>query len=206
VISVVGSGRATAQPDIVRIRLTATAVRPTLAAALTDSEDAARRLRSALTRFGVPVADATTQSLSVQAEQTWTEQQGSRVTGFRSDHELAVTLRELSSTGRVLGEVLVAGGDDVRLGGVEFAIEDDAELRTAARTLAWWDAHGRASQLATLAGRPLGAVQEITEQSGFSPGPIMPVYRMAAPAAPEVGVQPGSVGVEVTLSVRWAID
>ncbi len=135
-ISVVGVGRATAAPDVVRVRLTATAVRPTLAVALTDSEAAAHRVRSALAGLGVQAADATTQGLSVQAEQTWTEQEGPRVTGFRSEHELAITVRDLTATGRVLGEILAAGGDDVRLGGVEFAIEDDAELRAAARTLA----------------------------------------------------------------------
>ena len=204
-IAVVGSGRATAAPDVVRVRLTATAVRPTLAVALADSEAAAARVRAALAQLGVPAGDATTQGLSVQAEQTWTEQEGSRVTGFRSDHELAITVRDLASIGRVLGEVLAAGGDDVRLGGVEFAIEDDTELQAAARTLAWWDAHGRASQLAGLAGRRLGAVQQITEQGGFSPGPVVPM-RLMASAAKEVGVEPGTVGVEVSLSVQWTLD
>ena len=204
-IAVVGSGRATAAPDVVRVRLTATAVRPTLAVALADSEAAAARVRAALAQLGVPPGDATTQGLSVQAEQTWTEQEGSRVTGFRSEHELAITVRDLASTGRVLGEVLAAGGDDVRLGGVEFAIEDDTELRAAARTLAWWDAHGRASQLAGLAGRRLGAVQQITEQGGYSPGPVVPM-RLMTSAAKEVGVEPGTVGAEVSLSVQWALD
>ena len=110
-------------------------------------------------------------SLAVNAEQTWTEQQGSRITGFRSDHDLAVTLRDLASAGRILGEVLVAGGDDVRLNGVEFVVEDDGPLRVTARQTAWYDALDRATQLATLAGRRLGAVQQITEQSGVLAGP-----------------------------------
>lgn len=201
-----GTGRATAAPDVVRVRLTATALRPTVAAALADSEAAARRLRVALDRLGVAAEDATTLTLSVTAEQVWTEQQGSRITGFRSDHELSVTLRDLALSGRILGEVLVAGGDDVRLGGVEFVVEDDAPLRVAARERAWHDALARATQLAALAGRRLGAVQELTEQSGFMPGPIVPMARMALASAPEVGVNPGAVGVEVSLSVQWAID
>jgi uncharacterized protein len=205
VISMVGVGRAIAAPDVVRIRLTATAVRPTLAAALADSEAAAQRVRSALAGLGVPPADATTQGLSVQAEQTWTEQEGSRVTGFRSEHELAITVRDLAATGRVLGEILAAGGDDLRLGGVEFAIEDDAELRESARTMAWWDAHAKASQLAALAGRRLGVVEQISEQTGYSPGPVVPM-RMMASSAKEVGVEPGTVGVEVSVSVQWALD
>jgi uncharacterized protein YggE len=205
-INVSGVGRATAQPDVVRVRLTATALRPTLVQALADSEDVARRLREALSTMGVPPQDATTLSLAVHAEQVWTDQEGSRITGFRSDHELSVTLRELPSAGRVLGEALLAGGDDVRLHGVVFAVEDDGALRTAAREAAWHDALARAGQLASLAGRPLGQVITISEGTPPGVGPVPRAVAMAAMgSAQEIDVQPGSVNVEVGLSVQWAI-
>jgi uncharacterized protein YggE len=204
-IDVVGSGRAVAPPDVVRVRLAASALRPTVAAAITDSEAAATRVRAALAGLGVAAADATTVGLSVVAEQVWTEQQGSRITGFRSEHELLLTLRDLGGAGRVLGETLVAGGDDVRLHGVDFVVEDEAPLRSAAREAAWADALARAGQLAGLAGRPLGPVRQIVENSGGGGGPIVPMARMAAMAAPEIGIQPGTVGVDVTLTVQWAI-
>jgi uncharacterized protein len=179
-------------------------MRPTLAAALAASEEAARRVRAALTGLGVSPADAATVGLAVNAEQVWTEQHGSRVTGYRSDHELLVTLREMAAVGRVLGEALVAGGDDLRLSGVEFVVEDDAELRRLARADAWADALARAGQLAQLAGRALGPVLRISEEAGFTGMPKMRSQAFAASAV-DVAVEPGSVNVDVTVSVQWAL-
>jgi uncharacterized protein YggE len=203
-ITVSGAGAATAPPDVVRIRLGVTASRPNAATAVSDAEAAVRRVREALAVLGVPNQDATTESLSVQAEQVWTEQQGPRITGFRADHELLVLLRELSGVGRVLGEVLVAGGDDVRLHGVEFGLADDTPLRALARDAAWADAVGRAEQLAGLAGRELGAVLSITEGAVPVPGPRTR-DRMVSAAKAEVDVRPGAVAVEVTLTVQWQL-
>jgi uncharacterized protein YggE len=204
-IRVFGTGASAGSPDVVRMHLVATASRPRLAEALTASEDAARRIRDVLTRFGVTGEDAATSGLSINAEQVWDEQHGPRITGFRSDHTLAITVRDVHAVGAVLGEALVAGGDDVRLNGVEFAVEDDVALRTQARERAWQDALAKAEQLAGLAGRHLGVVLDITE-SGQMAGPPVPIPRlMAAAAAPDVAAEPGRVAVEVTLQVRWAL-
>jgi hypothetical protein len=203
VIAVPGTGRAEGPPDVVRVRLTATAVRPTLAEALADSEDAARRVRAVLAAAGVAAQDAATRGLSVHAEQVWNDGTA-RITGFRSEHELAVTLRDLTSAGRLLGETVVAGGDDVRLHGVDFVVEDDVPLRDRARAAAWADALRRAEQLAHLAGRRLGPVRRVVEETGGQGGPVPMGLRQAASAG-EVDVQPGAVAVEVTLSVAWEI-
>jgi uncharacterized protein YggE len=205
-ISVSGTGSAGAPPDAMRVRLAASAFRPTLAAALADSERSAARIRAVFAAAGVTGADAATRGLSVQAEQVWTEGRGPQVTGYRSDHQLLVTLRAMGDAGRLLGEALVAGGDDARLDGVEFVVEDDAPLRVRARDAAWADARARAEQLAALAGRTLGAVVSVVEGTGSAPpGPFPAAVRMAA-AAPEMAVQPGGVDVQVSLSVLWGLD
>jgi uncharacterized protein YggE len=113
----------------------------------------------------------------------------------------------VAAVGGVLGQVLVAGGDDVRLGGVEFAVEDEAELRVRARAAAWADALARAEQLAGLAGVGLGPVTEIEERvAGYGPPRPMAAIRAAmAPAVAEVAVEPGRVGVTVSLDIRWSL-
>ncbi len=207
IVSVQGTGTATAPPDAMRIRLAASAFRPALAAALADSESAAARVRAAFAAGGVAGDDAATCGLSVHAEQVWTEGQGSRVTGYRSDHELLVTVRDMATAGRLLGEALVAGGDDVRLHGVEFVVEDDALLRVEARAAAWRDAAGKAEQISSLAGRPLGRVVSVVEGGGHVAPPPVPVApRMMALAAAEVAVEPGGVDVRVGLAVQWELE
>jgi len=87
--------------------------------------------------------------------------------------------------------------------GVEFAVENDTELRARARDAAWADAHARASQLADLAGRPLGPVLDVVEEEHV-PHPVARFAAVAA-AASELSVEAGTVGVQVGLSVRWAL-
>ncbi len=161
-------------------------------------------IRGVLGAAGVGGQDAATAGLAIHPEQTWSEQHGPRVTGYRSEHRLALNLRDLGAAGPLLGEVVAAGGDDVRLDHVGFEVADDAELRTRARQAAWADAERTARQLAELAGHTLGPVEAIREQTGQQAA-SMPMTALRHEAAAAVAVQPGSVAVEVGLVVRWSL-
>lgn len=206
-ISVSGHGRARGTPDVCRVQLTATALRPTVALALTDSEATAARIRQVLAAGGVAPQDAATGTVAIRPEEDYSGSRGPRLLGYRAEHTLDVVLRDLAAAGRLLGDAVAAGGDGVRLQGVDFALEDDAELRAAARTAAWEDARRAAEQLAGLAGRPLGAVRRVDQ--GVGPGLPVPPPRgkiaFAASASPEVGLESGGVVVDVTLAVVWEL-
>jgi uncharacterized protein YggE len=206
-VSVVGHGRAEGTPDVCRVRLGVTALRPGVAAALGDSEQAARQVRESLASNGVAPRDAATGSVTIQAEEDYSGQRGPRLLGYRAEHTLTVVLRDLAAAGRVLGDAVGAGGDAVRLQGVDFAVEDDSALRAAAREAAWLDAQRAAAQLAELAGRALGAVRSIDAGGGGGMPRPMPRGRgmMTMAAAPEVGLEPGGVAVEVALAVVWEL-
>jgi hypothetical protein len=184
--------------------MTATALRPSLTEALAASEDAARRVRAALATTGVAAQDAATRGLAANAEYEY-DGNRQRMTGYRAEHRLALTLRGVATAGRVLGDALAAGGDDVRLEDVSFGVEDDAALRDLARAGAWADAVARASQLAGLAGRELGPVEQVVE--GGSAGPREPRMRaqMAMAESADLGIEAGVVGVQVSVSVVWAL-
>jgi uncharacterized protein YggE len=205
-ISVVGQGRASGPPDVCRVDLVATALRSSVAAALADSEQAARRVREALTAGGVAPPDAATSTVVVHAEEDYSGQRGPRLLGYRAEHALSVVLRDLSAAGRVLGEAVAAGGEGVRMNGVSFAVEDDAELRSRAREVAWADALRAGEQLARLAGGALGAVRSVDEAGGRGGGGGGP-WPLAARAAgvAEVGLEPGGVDVRTTLAVVWEL-
>jgi uncharacterized protein len=204
-ISVVGHGRAHGTPDVWRVHLAATALRPSVALALGDSEATARRIRDALATGGVAPADAATGTVTIRPEEDYSGPRGPRLLGYRAEHGLEIVLRDLDAAGRLLGDAVAAGGDAVRLQGVEFTLEDDTPLRSAARTAAWEDARRAAEQLAGLAGRPLGAVRRVDE--GRAADLAIPPRRLefAAAAAPEVGLESGDVSVEVSLGVVWEL-
>jgi uncharacterized protein len=203
-ISVLGQGRAAGVPDVCRVSLVATALRPTVGAALGDSEQAARRVRAALAAAGVAPDDAATSSVALHAEEDYSGQRGPRLLGYRAEHGLEVVLRDLGSAGRVLGDAVAAGGEAVRLHGVSFAVEDDADLRARAREAAWADALRAGEQLARLAGGALGVVRSIDETVTRDGGPPRPMAVRAAGIA-EIGLQPGAVDVRATLAVVWEL-
>ena len=204
-LQVCGRAAAAGTPDVVRIRVGVSALRPTVAEALAVADAAARQVRAALAARGVAGKDAATASLTVGAEQVWDPNGVPRPTGYRADQELAVTTRDVAGLGTLLGEVLAAAGDEVRLNGLQFEVEDDTTLRVLARQGAWADALARATQLAGLAGRSLGPVLDLVEEAGYGGGPG-PVLRAAAAKEADLSVDPGSVAVEVSLTVRWALD
>jgi uncharacterized protein YggE len=203
-ISVLGQGRAAGAADVCRVALAATALRPTVAAALADSEQATRRVRDALTAAGVARQDSATSSVSVHAEEDYSGQRGPRLLGYRAEHGLDVVLRDLTAAGRVLGDAVAAGGEAVRLRGVSFAVEDDAGLRAQAREAAWADALRAGEQLARLAGGELGAVRSINEAPARDGGGPLPLAAPAATVA-EIGLEPGGVDVRTTLAVVWEL-
>lgn len=204
-ISVVGQGRAEGTPDVCRVSLLSTAVRASVAAALADSEQAIRRVRETLAAEGVEPRDAATTTVSIRAEEDYSGQRGPRLVGYRAEHALAVVLRDLPAAGRILGDVVAAGGEAVRLQGVTFAVEDDAALRVRAREAAWADAVAAGEQLAGLAQGTLGRVRGIDETGGHGDGPH-PMAARAMAAGPEIGLEPGAVGVEAALAVVWELD
>jgi hypothetical protein len=178
-----------------------------VALALADGEATARRIREALAAGGVAPADAATGIVTVHPEEDFSGSRGPRLLGYRAEHGIEIVLRDLDAAGRLLGDAVAAGGDGVRLQGVEFVLEDDAQLRGAARAAAWEDARRAADQLAGLAGRPLGPVRRVDEGGGGRHLPIRPrAMALAAASGPEVGLQPGGIGVEVSLAVVWELD
>jgi len=203
-LSVVGTGQARALPRIARLDLVVVARDRGLADALAAGEDAVRRVRAALADAGADPADTTTDGLAVQAEQSWADGTGPHVVGFRADHGLKVLVRDLRTLGPVLAGALAAGGDLMRLNGVDFAVEDTEPLRRQAREAAWADASARARHLAGLAGRELGPVRSIVERPAGGPAPEPVATRtLAAGGGPDV--RPAAVRCCVELAVTWEL-
>ncbi len=199
-----GQGRAAGAADVCRVALAATALRPTVAAALADSEQATRRVRDALSAAGVSGQNAATSTVTVQAEEDYMVQDGPKLVGYRAEHGLEVVLRDLASAGRVIGDAVAAGGEAVRMRGVSFAVDDDAELRAQARAAAWADALRAGEQLAGLAGGALGTVRSVTEtHAGDGRGPVPMAARAAGLA--EIGLEPGDIDVGIALAVVWEL-
>jgi uncharacterized protein len=105
----------------------------------------------------------------------------------------------------VLAAVADAGGDATRIGGISFALDDDAAVRAQAREAAFADARQRAEQYADLVGRELGDVLWVRENVTTPAPPVPYAAEAAADAGGALRLEPGSTEVTVTAEVRWSL-
>ncbi len=206
-ISVNGTGSAGAPPDVAVLTLGVETEADTAAAALAENNRRTRALLDALRGQGVEDKRLQTQSIQLHARYEQDRpRDGSlgkrRLVGYQATNVVSARLTEIDTVGQALDAAVKAGGN--RIDSIRFEISDPTEVLATAREAAWEDAHGKARQLAELAGATLGAVLAI-ESYEHTPGPVREMA-MARSLADAVPVQGGTQVMTVNVQVRWALQ
>ena len=202
VVTVAGTGDVRGAPDTLRANIGVEAEGPDVSSAISAVNTAAARVSEALQEEGVEEKDIQTQEMSISARRTSPEPgQTSAIGGYQARNTVRVIVRDLPKASAVLDAAIKAGGDQTRLNGVSFAIEDDSKLVSDARERAFADAKGKAEQYAALAGDQLGGVVSIEENVT---GQQTPFSREQLDAAPAV-IEPGEQTIRVNVSVKWRL-
>ncbi|HEX9999989.1 MAG TPA: SIMPL domain-containing protein [Actinoplanes sp.] len=199
-VLVTGTGAVFGEPDTLTANFAVETTAATVGEALESANKAAARMRDALVRAGVARTDLQTSDVGINAKQNADE----KITGYAVRQGLTAKVRNLPRAGALMSAAIAAGGDAARLNGVSFAIEDDAELLNEARRKAFADARGKATLYARQAGRPLGRVVKLSEETPSYGGPVAH-YSMAA-ADSAVPIEPGRQRLTVTVTVEWALQ
>jgi uncharacterized protein YggE len=206
-ITVTGVGTISVVPDAVRFNATVSAVAPTNAAALSSASKSAAAVRAALKDKGIAVKDIRSANISVYPEYTWTQETGTKITGYRASQSFDVLVRKAADAGTIIEAVVNAGGDNVQLGGVIPTTLNPAAATEEARAAAVSSAKSKASSYAKLLGTSIGKVLSLEEQSSpvySSPFPMAKAGMAADSAAVEIDL--GEQDVTVSITVRWALN
>jgi uncharacterized protein YggE len=204
-ITLTGVGTISVVPDAVRFNATVSVLGSTNAAALSSASKSAAGVRAALKDKGIAVKDIRSANISVYPEYTWTQEAGTKITGYRASQTFDVLIRKASDAGSIIEAVVNAGGDNVQLGGVMPTTLNPAVATEEARAAAVANAKSKATSYAKLLGTSLGKVISLEEQSS-------PVYSSPFPmakagvAADAVEIDLGEQDVTVTITVRWALN
>ena len=129
-----------------------------------------------------------------------------RITDYTVSNGISITVRELDDFSEIIDEAVEAGGNDVRLSGISFDVEDRARAIEAAREAAVEDARDRAEQLAATASVSLGSALSITEISSPALPPIFGFDEARGAAGTSTPIEPGITTVSVQVQVRWSIE
>ncbi|MGI5217416.1 SIMPL domain-containing protein [Nocardia sp. CA-290969] len=215
-VTVFGQGTVRAIPDRIVLGIGVECRASTVGLAYDQAGQRVAAITAALRGDGVSETDITTGVLSVRSDLTW--QDGlSRITGYIATSGLRVVLThpgpgEATATpgpGEIIAHAVAAGGDDARLGGLQYTFADRTRRLTRARDDAWDDALDKARQYARRAARELGPVLEITEDT-TSPAPRAQqepgAVRMVASSSPAaIPVEPGEQEISAVLRVTWQL-
>jgi len=199
-ITVTGSGRAAAVPDVFVLAVGAEASSDRGAEATGRAGVALQRIRAAALAHGVGADRLATRNLVLRQGYDREGQPRGLVC------ELGLTIRsdDVARAAELVAACVEAGGDEARLQSASFEHSDPSGLLVSAREAAFADARARASQLATLADRDLGPVQRIIEGEPA----WVPLRRdkmtAAMAAMPPMDAGTSDVSVAVTVSWLWA--
>jgi uncharacterized protein YggE len=205
-ITVTGVGTVSVVPDAVRFNATVSALASTNAAALSSASKSAAAVRAALKEKGIAVKDIRSANISVYPEYNWTQEAGTKITGYRASQSFDVLVRKASTAGTIIEAVVSAGGDNVQLGGVIPTTLNPSLATEEARAAAVANAKSKASSYAKLLGTSIGKVLSLEEQSSPIYSSPFPMAKAGAADAAAVEIDLGEQDVTVTITVRWALN
>jgi hypothetical protein len=206
-INVSGTGRAFGAPDVAILQLGVEVQQATIEAAREQAARAQQAIIDSAKTNGVPENDIRTEQFSIRPNYEFPEPTRSRqISGYSVTNVIAVKVRDITKTGKVLDDATRAGGNSVIVRNIAFTIDDPTELEKIARELAVQEARQRAEELAGHSGATLGSVVSVSEQTGAQGFPQSAVIR--APATGDFSptpIQAGELEVVVSVNVTYAI-
>jgi uncharacterized protein YggE len=200
-IRVNGHGKVEGTPDVMTITMGVETKDPTAQGALNRNNERAKAMIDSLKAQGIAAKDIQTLDISVDA----TYDLGNKVTGYNARNTITAKLRDIGKAGQVIDTAAETAGDDIRLQGVQFSIDDTSAMIAKARAEAVKDAQAQAKQLADAGGIKVGSIHTI-DNTGTSYQPLAySGYREAASAADALAIEPGSQELSVDVTVVFDI-
>lgn len=204
-ITVIGTGKVTARPDMAELQVGVITQADAAAKALKENSQAMTKLLHTLAERGIAEKDIQTANLSVvpQYRKAKPGEPAPEITGYQVTNEVRIKVRKLDSLGTLLDEVVNQGAN--RMYGIRFSTADPAPHQDAARRQAMTDAYHKAALYAREAGLKCGRVLLIQEQTPHLPRPEFVGLARGAAAA-SVPVAPGVQEFTASITVTYAID
>ena len=201
-INVSGHGEVEGTPDVMTVTLGVQTIDPSAQAALQRNNDRANQLIAALKKEGVAEKDIQTVDLNVSPN----FDDHFKVTGYSASNTVTAKLRDLSKAGEVIDAAALTVGEDIRLQGVSFSIDNTSALVAKARADAVKDALAQGGQLAAAAGVKLGAIRTIDDTGTQLPQPQYYAKASGDAASSAVPISPGSQQLSVDVTVVFDLS
>ncbi len=210
-ISIVGTGRVQARPDMAVVSTGVVSEAKTAREALTANTAAMTGIVEKLKGNGIEDRDIQTSGFAVQPRYTYPAQQSSgerlppRIAGYTVSNQVTIRVRDIAKLGDILDQVVSEGSNQIN--GVSFTFSEPEKLLDMARARAMADAIRKAKIYTDAAGIGTGSITSISEIDSYQPQLRYDMARseMAVSGAP-VPMEAGERSLSVQVSVTWELD
>jgi uncharacterized protein len=193
-ITVQGTGHATGTPDVLNAVFGFSTTAGSSTAALSQNNTKVTAALAALQSSGVASRDVQTTGLSLSPQYSYPHGVPT-LTGYQVTNTVSATMRDVTKAGAAIDAVVGAADDAAQIDSLNFSIADPTKVQDEARAEAVHLAVAHAEAMAAAAGRRLGPVCSLTDNTQ-PPLQQEPPYASAgfAQSAPSsaVPVQPGT--------------
>ncbi len=191
-LTVQGTGQASATPDVLTALFGFTTTASSSGAALSSDNATVDAALLALDGNGVARRDVMTTGLSLQPQ--YVSPNGvPTLTGYQVTNTVTATLRDTATAGAAIDAVVHASGNAAQVDSLTFSFGDPSKVEDTARADAVHQAVAHAGAMAAAAGRRLGPVCSLTDDTQPSLFPPDQVFAgAAARQATSVPVEPGT--------------
>jgi len=158
---------------------------------------------AALKRAGIADRDIQTQSISLQPQYRYGDNQPPVLTGYQASNRVAVRLRDIGRAGGVIDALVAAGANQIE--GPTLSVDHPETALDEARAKALATARTRAELYAKAAGLTVRRIVRISESEG-APPIVRPMAMMMAKRGDATQVEAGEQELTVTLSVVFELN
>jgi len=214
-IRVSGTGTVSVEPDVAILQVGVEVFAGKVSIARSEASKAMDSVVTVLKKEGVEEKDIQTTKFNIYPRYDYEEVtvNGKRIgtqvlTGYTVNNTVKAKIYEIDKVGDIIDKSADAGGDYVRINGVDFTVDDPSPYQTEIRKMAVEDAVEKAQDYALLTDVELGPVIELNEMnSGSLHSPYEADYgmRMMAAAAPTTSISAGQLEIILTVDTLFAI-
>ena len=207
-LTVEGTGQGSGTPDVLTAAFGFSTTASSSAAALTQNNDEVAQALQALTADGVAKRDTQTTGLTLAAQYAYPHGVPT-LTGYQATETVTATLRHPATDGNAIDGVVSATGNAAQVNSLSFSFGDPAAVQDQARTAAVHQAVAHAEAMAAAAGRRLGPVCSLTDNSE-PPSPLeyqgADAGASSAGATASVPLEPGTQVESDQVTMVYALE
>lgn len=202
-LDISATGSSTRAPDIATISAGVVTQAPKAGEAMAANAKAMTATIAALKHAGVADRDIQTQSINLQPQYRYGDNQPPVLTGYQANNRVSVRIRDLAGAGGVIDALVSAGANQID--GPTLSVEHPEAALDEARAKALAAARTRADLYAKAAGLTVKRIVRISESDG-APPIVRPMAMMARAKADTTPVEAGEQELTVNLSVVFELN